>query len=222
MKKTSIFSPTLESKFVNLELWSNIEQLNLVLISDRMLIKHKWTQERTVTAIDGYRKYLYLTQVFQNPISPTSDVDSIWHEHILHTNKYAIDCQKVFGKFLHHFPTPSKWKAEQLKKMNCQSPCCNHADCCNDNPSLNKPKREYIFLKTDAEVGHENLSDKVSAMITNNCAPIGGSDSKCSGTTNCGNGADSRRTKQMNFDQPDMNVVPKSESFEEIAPMFFS
>jgi len=28
----------------------------------------------------------------------------VWHAHILDTNAYAPDCEKVFGKFLHHFP----------------------------------------------------------------------------------------------------------------------
>jgi hypothetical protein len=31
-------------------------------------------------------------------------VDKFWHGHILDTMKYAEDCQRVFGYFLHHFP----------------------------------------------------------------------------------------------------------------------
>lgn len=35
----------------------------------------------------------------------SSDVDDIWHAHILHTRKYAEDCGSYFGYFLHHTPT---------------------------------------------------------------------------------------------------------------------
>lgn len=29
----------------------------------------------------------------------------MWHAHILFTQKYAADCDRIFGSFLHHFPT---------------------------------------------------------------------------------------------------------------------
>ena len=28
----------------------------------------------------------------------------MWHYHILDTEAYAVDCEKAFGRFLHHFP----------------------------------------------------------------------------------------------------------------------
>jgi hypothetical protein len=37
-------------------------------------------------------------------IAPQFDVDIFWHYHILDTMKYAVDCDNVFGYFLHHFP----------------------------------------------------------------------------------------------------------------------
>ena len=37
-------------------------------------------------------------------IAPSKDVDKFWHGHILDTLKYAEDCERVFGYFLHHFP----------------------------------------------------------------------------------------------------------------------
>ena len=32
------------------------------------------------------------------------DIDVYWHAHILHTKKYAEDCNRYFGYFLHHEP----------------------------------------------------------------------------------------------------------------------
>ncbi|ULJ60948.1 glycine-rich domain-containing protein [Wielerella bovis] len=64
-----------------------------------------WTLEITQTIAEEYRKYL--TLCLENPdaaIVPSSMVDDFWHLHILDTQKYAEDCQNVFGYFLHHFP----------------------------------------------------------------------------------------------------------------------
>ncbi len=134
MKKMTAFSPTLETKYVDANLWEKIQNLNLQLIVDRMIIKHGWTTERTEKAVEGYSKYLYMTQMFDQPITPTGDVDAIWHEHILHTNKYAADCEKLFGSFLHHFPTPAKWtKSEIISNLNAN--CQGTTNCGNDKPS---------------------------------------------------------------------------------------
>ncbi|NJN86389.1 MAG: hypothetical protein HC881_08865 [Leptolyngbyaceae cyanobacterium SL_7_1] len=35
---------------------------------------------------------------------PPDDIDQVWHYHILDTQKYATDCQHLFGYFIHHFP----------------------------------------------------------------------------------------------------------------------
>ena len=223
MKKTNIFSPTLDTKFVNLELWAKIEQLDLTLISDRMLIKHEWTEERTANAIKGYRQYLYLTQVFGKPISPTGDVDEIWHEHVLHTNKYSIDCQKLFNKFLHHFPTPSKWKQEQQLKQSAMvgSFCCDNADCCNDDPRTDtKPneigmtavKGKKISITADGSLVHSDCGEPAPG----GCAPIGGSDDYCSGTT-----SDGFTNKAYNFDNPDMSAVPTAVLFKDVFSTVF-
>jgi hypothetical protein len=64
-----------------------------------------WSQQRTDAAEQEYRRFLYLAKKFPNePTAPLVDVDEFWHYHILDTMKYAADCKRVFGYFLHHFP----------------------------------------------------------------------------------------------------------------------
>jgi len=49
----------------------------------------------------------FLTLLVTHPgetLAPCKDVDNFWHGHILDTLKYAEDCDRVFGCFLHHFP----------------------------------------------------------------------------------------------------------------------
>lgn len=40
----------------------------------------------------------------EKEIVPHATIDKFWHQHILDTEKYADDCQYVFGYFLHHYP----------------------------------------------------------------------------------------------------------------------
>jgi hypothetical protein len=53
----------------------------------------------------GYRNFLLMNALYpESGIVPTKRVDSLWHHHILDTAAYAEDCERVFGRFLHHFP----------------------------------------------------------------------------------------------------------------------
>jgi len=52
-----------------------------------------------------YKRFLYLTMRHPGKQIVIPEVlDVFWHHHILDTRKYADDCEKVFGQFLHHFP----------------------------------------------------------------------------------------------------------------------
>lgn len=53
-----------------------------------------------------YKRFLHLSKEFPGElISPSQDVDTFWHYHILNTMKYAADCEAAFGYFLHHAPS---------------------------------------------------------------------------------------------------------------------
>jgi hypothetical protein len=36
------------------------------------------------------------------------ELDNLWHEHILDTRKYEIDCRNIFGSIIHHNPNLPK------------------------------------------------------------------------------------------------------------------
>lgn len=64
-----------------------------------------WSLEKVNAVEFEYRRFLYLMKMFPNEqTAPLMDVDIFWHYHILDTMKYAVDCDNVFGYFLHHFP----------------------------------------------------------------------------------------------------------------------
>lgn len=63
-----------------------------------------WDEKDAEFAIEQYRQYLYLLRKYDADISPTLAIDAVWHNHILDTRKYVVDCQVIFGHYLHHFP----------------------------------------------------------------------------------------------------------------------
>lgn len=64
-----------------------------------------WSESETDQAEIEYKNFLALKRAFpEKDIVPNKRVDMFWHQHILDTEKYADDCQAIFGKFLHHYP----------------------------------------------------------------------------------------------------------------------
>jgi hypothetical protein len=66
---------------------------------------HGWSREYADRMETEYKRFLTLLAAHPDQtLAPSKDVDRFWHGHILDTLKYAEDCDKVFGCFLHHFP----------------------------------------------------------------------------------------------------------------------
>jgi hypothetical protein len=90
------------------EVCKAIFDLNLDPIKEKLMHVESgegWTLDQVKTADFEYRRFLCLMKLYPNEqMAPLTDVDIFWHYHILDTMKYAIDCQKIFGYFLHHYP----------------------------------------------------------------------------------------------------------------------
>lgn len=73
-----------------------------------------WDLQRAKLSIEQYRRWLWLNAVYDDVnLSPSKDVDQVWHMHILDTRKYADDCARLFGgRFLHHNPYAG-WESEE-------------------------------------------------------------------------------------------------------------
>ncbi|WP_139189255.1 glycine-rich domain-containing protein [Thalassobaculum litoreum] len=64
-----------------------------------------WSDERADVAIRNYRIWLYLVKNYLNTdLPPSKDIDEVWHCHMLNTEKYIDDCNRIFGFYLHHDP----------------------------------------------------------------------------------------------------------------------
>ena len=64
-----------------------------------------WSRDYADRMEVAYRRFLTLLATHpEETLAPCKDVDKFWHGHILDTLKYAEDCDRAFGHFLHHFP----------------------------------------------------------------------------------------------------------------------
>lgn len=66
---------------------------------------HGWSASQADIAEIDYKRFLALKRKYPDKdIVPHLDIDIFWHQHILDTEKYAKDCEQIFGFFLHHYP----------------------------------------------------------------------------------------------------------------------
>jgi hypothetical protein len=90
------------------DLFNAVMQLDLTPIKTKLMhiaSGEGWSLEKANAVEKEYRRFLCLMKLFpEEDTAPLVDVDTFWHYHILDTRKYAADCEKVFGCFLHHHP----------------------------------------------------------------------------------------------------------------------
>jgi len=91
--------PTLE------EAKAYIDALNLTAVIERVMKEKRWTRRMGEIAAGFYKNFLYLSKKYsQHALTPTQQIDEIWHAHILYTQDYHEACNKIFGYYLHHRP----------------------------------------------------------------------------------------------------------------------
>lgn len=85
-----------------------IEDLDLGMIKRKLMDPEEgegWSAEFCDLVGREYARFLSLTRAYPDlAIVPSGPVDKFWHNHILDTQQYGPDCERVFGFFLHHFP----------------------------------------------------------------------------------------------------------------------
>lgn len=96
-----------------------LKQLDLSAIAYKLMHSEEgWTKQKTTQALLRYMMFLFILNLYPNQnLVPTVEIDRVWHHHILDTQKYAQDCEELFGRFIHHSPytglgnDASNWQA---------------------------------------------------------------------------------------------------------------
>jgi len=104
-----------------LSLTDRIDDLDLRMIKLKLMDAEEgegWSAELADLVEGEYRRFLALTRAYPElAIVPSGRVDEFWHGHILDTQKYGPDCERVFGFFLHHFPYFGMRGAEDAQNL---------------------------------------------------------------------------------------------------------
>lgn len=82
-----------------------IEGYDFGKIRARIMKEGTVAPEEVDEAIAEFRKFLSLITLGYRSLAMMSGaVDEVWHAFILHTRDYAVFCQQVIGRFIHHQP----------------------------------------------------------------------------------------------------------------------
>lgn len=94
-----------------LELWNRISDVsfsNSLVDLDfikRLMRENRWTRMFALNALEEYRRFAYLAIVCDHEVTPSDEVDQVWHLHLQYTQHYWGVWTIALGKDLHHGPT---------------------------------------------------------------------------------------------------------------------
>jgi hypothetical protein len=93
-------------------LWNKIKNFELdepeisFSFTDRLARENGWTIEYSIRAILEYKKFIFLLTIANHPLTPSDQVDQVWHLHLLYTQSYWEDfCENTIKRKIHHGPT---------------------------------------------------------------------------------------------------------------------
>jgi len=85
--------------------------------SHRLARENGWTIAYSKRVIQEYKKFIFLCCVSPSAVTPSDQVDQVWHLHLTYTKSYWTDlCQNTLAQEIHH--TPTKGGFAEGKKFN--------------------------------------------------------------------------------------------------------
>jgi len=95
-----------------IELYQRIQAFSLDQVdnpfpfSKRLARDNRWSQEFAHRVIEEYKKFTFLAVSADHPVTPSDQVDQVWHLHLSYTRSYWEEfCPQVLERSLHHDPT---------------------------------------------------------------------------------------------------------------------
>lgn len=93
------------------ELYQRLQEFSLdeqnvsFSFSQRLARENNWTIEYTQRVIDEYKKFAVIAVFAGHPVTPSDQVDQVWHLHLTYTQSYWDDFCRILGTQLDHGPT---------------------------------------------------------------------------------------------------------------------
>ena len=100
----------------------DIHAMNFTMVKLKIQDKEEglgWTAFQCEEAETEYKRFLALKRTYPDKeVVPNKMMDLFWHQHILDTQRYAADCELIFGHFLHHFPYFGMRDEQDMRNLN--------------------------------------------------------------------------------------------------------
>lgn len=71
----------------------------------RLARENRWSREFAERAVQEYRRFAYLAVTAGHEVTPSDEIDQVWHLHLTYTRHYWETFCKALGAPLHHGPT---------------------------------------------------------------------------------------------------------------------
>ena len=106
-----VVNDIIQIKYTRDPIWLRIQGLifddnsDSLTFSKRLARENRWSHWFALDVIDEYKKFLYLMAVSGHPVTPSAEVDQVWHLHMIYTRLYWDDFAKHMSFQPHHGPT---------------------------------------------------------------------------------------------------------------------
>ena len=94
------------------ELWEKIASFELdeagsqFPFTSRLAREQGWTHVFAGRVVMEYKRFIALAMMAGHPVTPSEEVDQVWHLHMVYTRSYWQGlCRDILGRELHHSPT---------------------------------------------------------------------------------------------------------------------
>jgi uncharacterized protein (TIGR04222 family) len=85
--------------------------------SKRLARDNAWSETYAQRVIEEYKRFAFLAAAAGHPVTPSDQVDQVWHMHLIYSRAYWEDfCPNVLQTSLHHGPT--KGGQQERSKFN--------------------------------------------------------------------------------------------------------
>ncbi len=96
----------------NHELWVRLHTYELDQVDDqlpfskRLARENNWTIEYAKRVMHEYKRFVFLAMTSGHPVTPSDEIDQVWHLHLIYTKAYWEEfCKEIIRAPFHHHPT---------------------------------------------------------------------------------------------------------------------
>jgi len=93
------------------ELWNRINNVEFDLpealldFTARLARENGWSRNYADRAVQEYRRFAYIAVMAPHEVTPSDEVDQVWHLHLTYSRHYWGPWTEALGRKLHHGPT---------------------------------------------------------------------------------------------------------------------